>query len=365
MKASIHRPTRIEVDLSAICHNVSQVVSHIPTQTQVFAVVKANAYGHGAISVAETLQHQVDGFCVSNIDEALELRQAGIKKDILVLGVVPVQVLPLAIDENIIVTVASQEWVDLIETENLTGLRLHVKVDSGMGRIGFRNSTAIDRAISTLESLGARVDGIFTHFATADQADDSQFQQQLAAFKKILSELVVCPSLVHASNSATSIWHSDTIFNMVRLGDVIYGLNPSGRDLELPYSIQAAMELVSELVHVKELEPGSKIGYGGTYTCPESEFIGTIPIGYADGFIRKMQNFHVLVNGQICPIVGRVSMDQITVRLPKAFPIGSKVTLIGQDGQEEITAQDWADFVETINYEVVCLLSDRIPRFYK
>ena len=365
MKASIHRPTYIEVDLSAISYNLGQVVAQLPAQTQVFAVVKANAYGHGVLPVAQTLLAQVDGFCVSNIDEALELRQAGIEKDILVLGVVPTDVLDLAQAENLILTIASREWIEMVDKDLLNNLRFHIKVDTGMGRIGFLESKTIKEALAVLRQHGAKAEGIFTHFATADQADQAYFQKQLATFKQILSEIEELPELVHASNSATSIWHSDTVFNMVRLGDILYGLNPSGRELALPFPIKPALKLVSELVQVKVLEGGSSIGYGATYTSSEEEIIATVPIGYADGLIRRMQNFQVLVEGHLCPIVGRVSMDQITIRLPKPYPLGTKVTLIGQDGATGISAQDWADYVGTINYEVVCLLSDRIPRFYK
>lgn len=365
MKASIHRPTRIEVDLSAISHNLQQVKSHLPSKTQVFAVVKANAYGHGSSVVARSLLEEVDGFCVSNVDEALELRQAGIEKDILVLGVVPVGALDLALAENIIVTVASREWLEIVDKDLLKGLRLHIKVDTGMGRIGFRDSRLINEVLADLRLHKAQVEGIFTHFATADQVDETQFQTQLAAFKQILTELDDIPRLVHASNSATSIWHADTVFNMVRLGNVLYGLNPSGRALSLPYTIRPALSLVSELVQTKQLETGATIGYGATYTSSEEEYIGTVPIGYADGLIRRMQDFHVLVDGHICPIVGRVSMDQITIRMPKPYPLGTRVTLIGQEGSATISAQDWADYLGTINYEVACLLSDRVPRFYR
>ena len=365
MKASIHRPTYIEVDLSAISYNLGQVVAQLPAQTQVFAVVKANAYGHGVLPVAKTLLDQVDGFCVSNIDEALELRQAGIEKDILVLGVVPTDVLDLALAENLILTIASREWMEMVDKDLLHNLRFHIKVDTGMGRIGFRESRSINEALADLKQYGAKPEGIFTHFATADQEDDAQFQTQLATFKQILAELEEVPIMVHASNSATSIWHADTVFNMVRLGDILYGLNPSGRDLSLPYPIKPALTLISELVQTKLLKAGSTIGYGATYTSSEDEYIGTVPIGYADGVIRRMQDFYVLVDGAICPIVGRVSMDQITIRLPRSFPLGTKVTLIGQEDSANISVQDWADYLGTINYEVVCLLSDRIPRLYK
>ena len=233
-----------------------------------------------------------------------------------------------------------------------------------MGRIGFRRIEEIKEAEGLLLAAGAEVEGIFTHFATADEADDRKFQAQYHFFKEVLAALEILPPIVHASNSATSLWHADTIFTAVRLGDVMYGLNPSGSVLALPYEIKPALSLVSELVHVKQLEAGQDIGYGATYTTEEPQWIGTIPIGYADGWIREMQNFHVLINGEFCPIVGRVSMDQVTVRLPEELPLGTKVTLIGRDGEKEITATEVADYRGTINYEVVCLLSDRIPRDY-
>ncbi|MET3644684.1 alanine racemase [Streptococcus gallinaceus] len=366
MKASIHRPTVARVDVEAIADNFQQVMAHLSAETKGLAVVKANAYGHGVQQVARQLAPLVDGFCVSNIDEALDLRQSGIEAPILVLGVVPISVAQLAIDFNITLAVASLEWVYLLlETGlDLDNLIVHLKVDSGMGRIGFRNKTELETAQELLLENGASVQGIFTHFATADEQDQQQFEAQLAFFQELIRSLDSCPQLVHASNSATSIWHPETVFNAVRLGDVLYGLNPSGRTLEMPYPIQPALSLTSELVHVKQVESGAKVGYGGTYTASGEEWIGTVPIGYADGFIRKMQGFKVLVDGQFCPVVGRVSMDQITLRLPRSYPIGTRVTLIGEDNDQEITTQDWADYLQTINYEVVCLLSDRIPRVY-
>ena len=348
MISSLHRPTLAKVDLSAISENIEQVVSHIPKQVQTFAVVKANAYGHGAVEVAKHVSKQVEGFCVSNLDEALELRQAGLEQPILILGVVLPDEVPLAIQENITLTVASLEWLEMAKKQglDLTGLTCHIKIDSGMGRIGVRNLEDADNLIAGLKDLGADVEGIFTHFATADEADDSKFKRQLA------------------SNSATSIWHAETVFNAVRLGVVIYGLNPSGSVLDLPYNIRPALSLETALVHVKTLPAGKDVGYGATYTTTVDEVIGTIPIGYADGWTRDLQGFHVIVDGQLCPIVGRVSMDQITVRLPKVYPLGTPVTLMGENGGASITATEVAEKRGTINYEVLCLLSDRVPRSY-
>ena len=367
MKASLHRPTKAVIDLSAIAFNIEQIAAHIPQSVQKWAVVKANAYGHGAVPVSQHIQPLVDGFCVSNIDEALELREAGITKSILILGVSSLDAVPLAIQQQITLTVASLAWMEelLSQQADLTGLTVHIKIDSGMGRIGFRDSQEAQQVISRLQAAGAVVEGIFTHFATADEIDTSHFVAQLNCFKEILSELAFLPPVVHASNSATTLWHSETIMNAVRLGDIIYGLNPSGRVLDLPYEVKPALSLESALVHVKEIQAGAHVGYGATYTSDSQQIIGTIPLGYADGWTRDMQGFDVLIDGHRCPIVGRVSMDQITVRLPRVYPLGTKVVLIGQSGAELITATDVAEKRGTINYEVVCLISDRVPREYK
>ena len=354
MISSLHRPTLAKVDLSAISENIEQVVSHIPKQVKTFAVVKANAYGHGAVEVAKHVSKQVDGFCVSNLDEALELRQAGLEQPILILGVVLPDEVPLAIQENITLTGASLEWLKMAKDQglDLTGLTCHIKIDSGMGRIGVRSQGDADSLIAGLKALGADVEGIFTHFATADEADDSKFKRQLAFFTDLVNNLVDRPRLV------------ETVFNAVRLGVVIYGLNPSGSVLDLPYNIRPALSLEAALVHVKILPAGQDVGYGATYTTTADEVIGTIPIGYADGWTRDLQGFHVIVDGQLCPIVGRVSMDQITVRLPKVYPLGTPVTLMGENGGASITATEVAEKRGTINYEVLCLLSDRVPRSY-
>ena len=233
-----------------------------------------------------------------------------------------------------------------------------------MGRIGFREVCEADQAQDLLQQHGARVEGIFTHFATADEASDTYFNEQLERFKTILTSMKGFPELVHASNSATTLWHAETIFNAVRMGDAMYGLNPSGEVLDLPYDLKPALTLESALVHVKTVPAGTCMGYGATYQADSEQVIATVPIGYADGWTRDMQNFSVLVDGQACPIVGRVSMDQITIRLPKFYPLGTKVILIGCEGDKEITATQVATYRGTINYEVVCLLSDRIPREY-
>ncbi len=327
MKSSPHRPTKALIHLGAIRQNIQQMGNHIPQETLKWAVVKANAYGHGAVAVATAIQDDVDGFCVSNIDEAIELRQAGLSKKILILGVSDIEAVALA-------------------------------------KEGFREISEAEQAQDLLRQHGARVEGIFTHFATADEESDDYFNVQLERFKTILASMKEVPELIHASNSATTLWHAETIFNAVRMGDAMYGLNPSGDVLDLPYDLTPALALESALVHVKTVPAGACMGYGATYQADSEQVIATVPIGYADGWTRDMQNFSVLVDGQACPIVGRVSMDQITIRLPKLYPLGTKVTLIGTNGDKEITATQVAAYRGTINYEVACLLSDRIPREY-
>ncbi|HEK9955600.1 TPA: alanine racemase [Streptococcus equi subsp. zooepidemicus] len=366
MISSLHRPTVARVDLEAIRANIDHIHQHIPKKVRTYAVVKANAYGHGAVAVSKAVEDQVDGYCVSNLDEALELRQAGIDKEILILGVILASELQLAIKHQLTITVASLEWLELAKKESVdfSQLHVHVKVDSGMGRIGVRSLAEANQLISILSDMGVQLDGIFTHFATADESDHAMFDKQLTFFKQLVAQLDKKPALVHASNSATSFWHSETIFNAIRLGIVIYGLNPSGNSLSLPCPLKEALSLESHLVHVKQIQAGDSVGYGASYVAAEPEYVGTLPIGYADGWTRNMQGFKVLVEGEFCDIIGRVSMDQLTIRLPKAYPIGTKVTLIGQQGKQVITATDVADYRGTINYEVLCLLSDRIPREY-
>lgn len=367
MIASYHRPTVANVKLDHILFNTQQLQERLPESTKTLAVVKANAYGHGAVPVAKALADQVDGFCVSNLDEAIELRMAGISQFILILGVVLPEEIFLAKQEKLAVTVASLDWLELVRQQkcDLRDLSVHIKVDSGMGRLGVRCLDDANRLIKGLKEAGAEVDGIFTHFATADESSDVKFNQQLTFFDSLVNQLDDKPAMVHASNSATSIWHQDTVMNAVRLGIAIYGLNPSGHDLPLPFELKPALTLESALVHVKTLPAGETVGYGATYKTAAEEVIGTVPIGYADGWTRDLQGFEVLVDGQRCEIVGRVSMDQITIKLPKSYPLGTVVTLIGSNGSDDISATDLAEKRGTINYEVLCLISDRVPRKYR
>lgn len=372
MVASIHRPTRIIVHNEAITQNVKKEIDRLPEGRELFAVVKANGYGHGAVAVAKAARAGgATGFCVATIDEGIELREAGFTEPILILGVVAVVYLPLLAEYHLAFPVTSETWLTQAEeylatTEVAGPLLAHLKVDTGMGRIGFQDKATVLRGLDRLKSLPQMVfEGIFTHFATADEADDQYYQEQHAAFKEILTSLPEKPRYIHVSNSATALWHEEELGNMVRYGVALYGLNPSGHALKASYPLKPALEFVSQLVQVKQVPKGAKIGYGATYTAPEAEWIGTVPVGYADGWLRKMSCFSVLVAGVYCEIIGRVCMDQFMIRLPHELPEGTEVTLVGKNGNEEITLQDVADHLETIHYEVACLLSERIPRVYQ
>lgn len=372
MAVGWHRPTKLVIDTQAITENVCNEVKRMPESTELFAVVKANGYGHGAVQSAKAAKKGgATGFCVAILDEAIELRQAGITDPILILSVVDISYIDLLLEYDLSVTVTTQEWLEqainyLTTIETQAPLKIHIKVDTGMGRIGFTNSQTTTQAVELVQSATCLIwEGLFTHFSTADEADISYFNKQEQRFQDIISELKQLPKYVHVSNSATALWHPDNVGNMIRFGIAMYGLNPSGNLLPEPYLLKPALSLVSALIQVKELPEGEGIGYGNTYTTSSDEWIGTVPIGYADGWLRHLQGFSVLVNGNKCEIVGRICMDQCMIRLPEKVAVGTRVTLIGDDNGETITMQMVAEKLETIHYEVACTFSERMPREYK
>lgn len=370
MVKSIYRPTKITIDTQAIRKNLRTVSQRISKNQALFAVVKANGYGHGAVQVAKIAEDEgVDGFCVATIDEGIELREAGITLPILVLGLVEVSTLPVVSEYQLSIPVATTEWLDLAIQEYQRNpwkqpVAVHVALDTGMGRIGFLTSAELHHAYQRLQAPAFLFEGIFTHFATADQADTSYWLEQKEKFFAMIETLPEQPRYVHVTNSATLIWH-EPLGNMVRYGVAMYGLNPSSDALEPAYPLVPALSLSSKLMQVKKLPVGSGVGYGHTYETTADEWIGTIPIGYADGYVRKLQGFHVLIEGEFCKIVGRVCMDQLMVRLSHEMPVGTRVTLVGVDGQNQITLQDMASYIGTIHYEVACLFSERVPRVYE
>jgi alanine racemase len=270
---------------------------------------------------------------------------------------------------DITITIFQEEWLKAAQPYLQTDkeLSVHIKVDTGMGRIGVRSK----KELTTIEQLilkddRIKLEGIFTHFATADELDQTYFQKQVQLFHDLLTALQKRPKMVHCSNSAAAMRFPQAYFNAVRLGIAMYGLTPSPAiNSELPFPLKEAFSLRSRLVQVKRLEKGEKVSYGATYESDGGEWIGTIPIGYADGWIRRLQGQEVLVDGKRVPIVGRICMDQCMVRLPHAVPVGTTVTLIGHQVNEFISVNEIACKLETINYEVPCIISTRVPRLYK
>lgn len=365
-----YRDTWAEVDLDCITENVASVKKLLPENVDIIAVVKANAYGHGDVQVAESaLQAGATYLAVAFMDEAIALRNKGIKAPILVLGATRPEDVELAVKLDITITVFQLEWVKAAQSYLPSDkvLSVHLKLDTGMGRIGIRTKeelSAVVQLITNDERIN--IEGIFTHFATADEVDLTYFEQQLKLFHDLLSVLKERPKYVHCSNSAAALRFSKANFNAVRLGIAMYGLTPSPEiEHELPLALYEAFSLRSRLVHVKKLDKGEKISYGATYETEGEEWIGTIPIGYADGWIRRLQGQEVLVEGKRVPIVGRICMDQCMVKLPHAVPVGTTVTLIGKQEDEFISVNEIARKLETINYEVPCIISTRVPRLYK
>ena len=373
MVPGIHRPAAVYIDLAAIRQNIKEEIKHLRPDQKLFAVVKANAYGHGAVRVAqEAVKVGVSGFCVAILDEALELRRAGIIQPILVLGVTPVKYASLAAVNGVSLTVPNLKWLQDSEAElsqNHLQLKIHLAVDSGMGRIGFSEDHEFIAANDfLLNNPNFNVEGMFTHFASADSNDDSYFLNQVDRFAHFKKLLKLKPRWIHVDNTAASVFNKKVHSDLVRFGIGIYGLNPSsnpaGPDLKTAIKLKPAMSFVSELVQVHTIHKGQGVGYGSTYIADQDEIIGTVPVGYADGFIRKFQGFKIKVGSEYCHIVGRVCMDQLMVKLPCEMAVGTKVILISNDPDAPNSIKKAADYVDSIHYEVACLLDDRLPRKY-
>ena len=363
--------TRVKIDLDAIAHNFDAVREK--TGVKVMAVVKADAYGHGAIQVARLLEEKCAFFGVSSMLEAMELRQAGLKTPILILGHTPVSAFPTAIREGIRPTVFHYEdalALSQAATELAATAPFHFAVDTGMSRIGFQateESADICARIAALPGLFA--EGLFSHFATADCADLSRSRKQaelFAAFDGMLKARGVEIPIRHLDNSAGLMNFSDH-YEMVRSGIVTYGMYPSDEVDPQLLALRPALRWESRITHVKRLEPGREISYGGTFVTQRPTVVATIPVGYADGYRRSLSGkFYVLIRGKKAPILGRICMDQMMVDvtdIPGAA-LNDRVVLVGTDGDEAITMEQISAAADSFNYEFVCGISRRVPRIY-
>lgn len=364
-----YRDTWAEVNLDYIYENIASMKKILPIEVKMFAVVKANAYGHGDYEVAKTaLDAGVEFLAVAFLDEALALRAQGITAPILVLGASKPESAGVAAAARVTLTVFSIEWLEQAKKylNNEDHLDVHVKVDSGMGRLGVRNQEELLKLEKWLAAAPQfTFAGVFTHFATADQLETTYFEKQFATFKEMVYALKQRPDIVHAANSATALLCREPLFNAVRFGISMYGLSPSPEiEPVLPYELKEAFSLKTKIVHIKQVSRGDSISYGATYTAQENEWIATLPIGYADGWIRKLQGQEVIVAGEKAPIVGRICMDQCMIKLAKPLPIGTEVVLIGESRGLSISVDDIATKLDTINYEVPCMITQRVPRVF-
>ncbi|MCZ2260418.1 alanine racemase [Sporosarcina sp. G11-34] len=366
----IYRPTKAVVHLEAIKDNVRNVKTFLGAKTALIAVVKADGYGHGEVQIAAAaLEAGAEMVSVATPDEAVRLRMAGITGDILVMGPSPVSFVTKAAELGVAIAVSNESWLKeaLSESKSFTQpLKIHVKIDSGMGRIGLRDAKALQLLVSAMESSKQVLfEGIFTHFACADEEDSNRTKIQFKKFMDFVNSLATKPRFVHASNSAATLLYPEYGLDAVRFGIGLYGIAPSDYVGErLPFPLERSMSIESELAFVKMTETGNSISYGATYETTQNEWIGTIPIGYADGLRRGLRGQDVLIGGERVPIVGTICMDQCMVRLPREMPIGEKVVFIGRQGTEEIKMEEWAKRLGTIPYEIAVSISKRVPRVY-
>ena len=363
--------TRVKIDLDIISRNFDAVREK--AGVPVMAVVKADAYGHGAIQVARLLQNKCSFFGVSSMLEAMELRQAGLHNPILILGHTPVSAFPTAIENGIRPAIFHYEDALALSEAALaldTKAPFHFAVDTGMSRLGFQATEASADLCAKIAGLpGLEPEGLFSHFATADCEDLSRARQQAELFHWFDTELkkrgVQIP-IRHLDNSA-GLMNFPYHYEMVRSGIVTYGMYPSGEVSPELLNLEPALQFLSRVTHVKTLPAGREISYGGTYVTDKPTTVATIPVGYADGYRRKLSgNFYVLIHGQRAPILGRICMDQMMVDVTHIpdIKVNDRVVLVGKFDDEEITMEAIAEAADSFNYEFVCGISRRVPRIY-
>ena len=363
--------TQLIIDLDAIRHNIRAV--HERAGVPVMAIIKADAYGHGAVEIARHIDGDCAFFGVSSILEALELRQAGIKKPILILGYTPVAAFPEAIRQGIRPAIFRYEdALALSQAATALGMtaKFHIAVDTGMSRIGFQvtpEEADICARIAALPNVEA--EGLFSHLATADCADLTRARHQAALFDQfdeMLHSRGVTIRLRHLDNSA-GVMNFHCKYELVRSGIVTYGMYPSTEVDPSVLDLRPALRWESRITHLKTLEPGREIGYGGTYTTTRPTRVATVPVGYADGYRRNLSGrFYVLIRGKKAPILGRICMDQMMVdvtEIPDAA-LNDTVVLVGKSGGLNISVEEIAAQGDSFNYEFVCGISRRVPRVY-
>lgn len=371
-------PSRIQadIDLDAFRFNLDSIKKNINENTQIITVLKADGYGHGAVPLAKEAEKEerVWGIAVATVEEALELRRGGIKKPLLILGYTYQEDYDLIAAEELRPTVfklsMAQELSRAALRKNKT-VKIHIKIDTGMSRIGYRDlEKSVPEILEISRLPGLEIEGLFTHFARADEKETTPAYQQLEkyqAFQKALKEAGLKIPLCHCSNSAGIIRMPEANMDAVRAGIILYGLYPSEEVEKEPVPLKPLMTLKSHIAYIKTLEPGVQISYGGTYTTQKETRVATIPVGYADGYARSLSNKGwVLIRGKKAPILGRVCMDQFMVDVTDISEAREldEVILLGKSGDQQITMEELGELSGRFNYEFACCISKRVPRIY-
>ena len=369
LKTEKYYRTYASVDLSAITNNINELKKKLKKGVLTLATVKADAYGHGAKGVALHIQNMVDYFGIAELGEAVELREAGVEKPILVLSYTSPYQYEILIENELTQTIFNYDDAVALSAAavKLNKIaRVHIAIDTGMSRIGFfcnDESVEIVKRINDLPNI--YIEGIFSHYACADCPDKSTTKKQTELFKefnnKLLERGIKIP-IKHICNSAGSLT-LDEQFDMVRLGLVMYGLYPDDCVNDGTVNLKPAMKIVSHVIHVKEVPAGSGVSYGHTFFSERQTKIATICIGYADGYSRLFSNKgKVLINGEFANVIGRVCMDQLMVDVTdlKSVNVGDEVVILGEDGKNSITAEELAAMTDTINYEIICQFQKRV-----
>lgn len=365
-----------EINLDNIAHNVREIRRITNKNAEILGVVKADAYGHGVMEAARTILNSgASRLAVSMLDEAIQLRNNGISEPILILGYTDPRRAEEIIQNDVTQTVFSHDLAEALSAAAVKlgrNVRIHIKIDTGMTRIGFMPGySAVKNVVQISKLPGLIIEGIFTHFASADEKDRSYTLMQFERFMSICSELnrigVYIP-IKHAANSAGTIEYPETHLNMVRPGIALYGLYPSKEVDKSKIDLKPAMTLKANVIHVNDVECGTCISYGRIFTTKRESRIATIPIGYADGFTRLLnEKAMVLIKGEKVPVVGKICMDQCMADITDIkgdVMVGDEVVIFGSQGGNEISIDEVAAKIGTINYEVVCIIGKRIPRVY-
>lgn len=363
------------IDLDAICNNIDNTRKILGYETKLMVILKADGYGHGAVPIAKALLDMaVDSFGIAILEEGIELRKAGIDKPILVLGYTPKGQYKKLVEYNITQTIFQYNTAKDLSEEALSQgktAKVHIKVDTGMSRIGFFDDEESIEEIKKISELkGIEIEGIFSHFACADEEDKTSANGQLMrflAFTKKLEEEGIHIPIKHIANSAAIIDIPEAKLDMVRSGIATYGLYPSEEVKKDVLALKPAMEIKSHVSYVKEVESGVGVSYGSTYVTKGKTKIATIPVGYGDGYPRQLSSKgRVLIHGMSAPIIGRVCMDQFMVDVTNIPDVcqGDTVTLIGRDKEEFISVEEVANMSYSFNYEFICNVGKRIPRIY-